>query len=115
MQRVSALKIDWPASLEAELISTEEYRQRVTSAVKEQKVDNGIDAQTVVVSAGGDLWRSLKEWGETRHLLTPTEVGILDVAASIPSRIPTDRQSMRVMEALRRLHTKGCQIGLDIV
>ncbi len=112
--RVSALKIDWPSPFLEDLITGEERRATRKSAVKQQKMLNGIEAQAVVVNAGGNFWKNVKEWGSSRRLLTPMEAGILDVAASIPVRIPTDKQSLKTIETLKKLHAEGCQIGLEL-
>jgi hypothetical protein len=46
-----------------------------------------------------------------RRLLSPTEIGVLEVAAAMPAKIPTERQSMKIIEALRKLQTEGCTLG----
>lgn len=76
---------------------------------------NGIEAQTVVVQAGSDFWRETRAWGTAKRLLTATESGILDVAASVPARIPSEKQSLRAVETLRKLHVEGFQEGIDLV
>lgn len=83
--------------------------------MRDQRLLNGIEAQTVVVKAGGPLWRTVKEWGVSRRLLTPTEAGILDVAASIPNRLPSEKQSIIAIETLKKMHNEGCQIGRDLL
>lgn len=112
--RVSALKIDWPGAWLGELISGDEQDDIRKSARKDQKMLNGIEAQMAVVKAGGELWRSVKEWGMDKGLLTPTEAGILDAAASAAARPPTEKQCLKVCEILKKLHSEGCQIGLEI-
>ena len=81
------------------------------AAVKDQRILNGIEAQMAVVQAGPDLWNDVKEWGMSKALLSPDDRGILDVATSIPNRVPSEKQSVRTIEILRRLHDEGCQLG----
>ena len=76
---------------------------------------NGIEAQTVVVQAGADFWSAVKAWDASKSLLSPDDVGILDVAASVPAKVPSEKQSLRAIEILRRLHEEGCQLGVDMV
>jgi len=113
--RVEQLAIDWPAEWRSELITLAQLAEQSRDARQDQKLLNGIAAQTAVVDAGADLWREVREWGIAKELLTPTETSILGVAAAIPNQIPTERQCARVLETLKRLHEEGCQIGLEIL
>ena len=79
------------------------------------KIDNSIDVQTTVVSAGADTWRQLRAWGTTRKLLTKKESDILDICGSMPAKIPTDKQCAVALDALRRLQSEGCLIGKNVV
>ncbi|WP_316195589.1 MULTISPECIES: AIPR family protein [unclassified Bradyrhizobium] len=113
--RISALEITWPKTFLRELITREEEQENQSDAEKDQRLLNGIEAQTVVVQAGGPLWRTVREWGVSRRLLTPTEAGILDVAASIPNRLPSEKQSLIAIETLKKMHSEGCQIGVELL
>lgn len=113
--RISALDILWPRPFVRELMTHEEEQEEQSDAEKDQRLLNGIEAQTVVVRAGGPLWRTVKEWGVSRRLLTPTEAGILDVAAAIPNRVPSEKQCLIAIEALKKMHQEGCQIGRDLL
>jgi AIPR protein len=113
--RIAGLDISWPKTFVRELITEEEQKESETDGVRDQRLLNGIEAQTAVVKAGGPFWRTLKEWGISRRLLTPIEAGILDVAASIPNRLPSEKQSMIAIETLKKMHEEGCQIGRDLM
>jgi hypothetical protein len=112
-KRVAGLKIDWPKALLNELESLEDQRKGKRDAIKGQKMLNGIDAQRAVVMAGGDFWHRLLDWGAKHKLLTPMEIGILQTAAAIPRKIPTDKQSLVAVDALRKLQGEGCQMTLE--
>lgn len=112
--RVKALTIDWPAEWTAELIGKDEQKAIKRSAMKDQKMLNGIEAQSAVVTAGQAFWSQIADWGRKKKLLTPTEAGILAVAASMPDRIPTERQSMKAVETLRKLRSEGCTLAEHI-
>ena len=47
------------------------------SAVKDQRMLNGIEAQKLVFEARPDLWGDLKVWVMSAKLLSPSDVGIL--------------------------------------
>ena len=89
--------IKWIEELDDELISKEEQTEIREDGKKGQRILNGIEAQIAVVNAGAQFWADALEWGKTRNLLSPTEVGILEVATRIPTRTPTEKQSARTL------------------
>ncbi len=111
---VARLELDWPETLELELVSSDERRDARRTAVKDQRMLNGIQAQRIVVENGPDLWIELKAWGVSSKLLSPSDMGILDIAGSVPSKVPSENQSLRALEILRRLREEGCPLGVDI-
>ena len=113
--RVMGLHVAWPEALEAELVSGAERDEVKRTAVKEQKMLNGIEAQTVVFQAGSALWSDVKVWGMSKGLLSPNDQGILDVAISIPAKVPSEKQSLRTIEILQRLREEGCQMEIEVV
>lgn len=112
--RVKALEIDWPERWRSELSSKDDIKQGARAGVRDQRLLNGIEAQTLVVSAGGLPWEQLSAWGQARNLLSPNEIGILRVAAAVPARIPSERQALKAIECMRRLRSEGCLIGSEL-
>ena len=106
-ERVRHLVIDWPDAFVEGLISAQEQRDTARTARREQRDMNGIEAQIAVVNAGGQFWSDALDWGRARRLLTPTEIGIIGVAARVPTRTPTDKQSSKAIEILGKLHAEG--------
>jgi hypothetical protein len=113
--RAQSLDIAWPKDWLNLLITGDEQRENKRSGVKDQKMLNGIEAQSIVVSAGAALWSEVLTWGVRRRLLSPTEVGVLEVAAAMPARIPTERQCSKIIEALRKLQVEGCTLGQGLI
>ena len=114
--RVMRLDVAWPPTLEAELLSSADRADARRTAVKDQRMLNGIEAQTIVVQAGSSFWSEVEGWGMSKGLLSPDDIGILDVARSVPpAKLPTEKQSLRAIEILRRLHGEGCQIGVELI
>ena len=111
--RVMGLQVSWPDALDTELVSSFEKGEEKRAAVKDQRMLNGIEAQMVVVQAGSALWNDVKAWGMSKGLLSVTDQGILDVAISIPDKIPSEKQSVRTIEILQRLREEGCQLEVD--
>ena len=113
--RVMGLQVSWPDALDTELVSSFEKGEEKRAAVKDQRMLNGIQAQMVVVQAGSALWNDVKAWGMSKGLLSATDQGILDVAISIPDKVPSEKQSVRTIEILQRLHEEGCQLGTEVI
>jgi hypothetical protein len=111
--RVKETNIQWPSHWLQSLISAGEQKQSQRSAVREQRVLNGIEAQTAVLNAGGAFWRDVRNWGATKKLLSPTELGVLELASEVPSRIPSEKQCAVALNALTRLQGDGCQLSLE--
>jgi hypothetical protein len=112
--RVRETRNEWEDSWRSELTTLSEQTEERREARKDQQLLNGIEAQASVVAAGGHLWKSVREWGIERKLLSPTEAGVLGFAAAIPQNIPTEKQSAVLLKALKRLHEEGCPIGEDV-
>ena len=105
--RVQELDVTWPAAFMDELVTSEEAREWGRHAKRDQRELNGIQAQIAVVQAGPDFWDEALAWGKERRVLSPTDMGVLRVAADRVGRTPTDKQSLRAIDALRRLQSEG--------
>lgn len=110
--RVSQLDVPLLAYIQDELLTEGDRAKAKRDAVRDQRELNGIEAQTAVVNAGAEFWRKAKAWGESKEILSATEIGILEVAGSIPSRLPSEKQSLRAVDILRRLNDEGCQLKI---
>jgi hypothetical protein len=111
--RVASLKIAWPETWLLELLSDEEQKGAAKAAVREQKVLNGIEAQTAVVKAGARFWKDFERWASENGCLTAKELQIVDVAASMPRTLPTEKQSIVIMKALDKARAEGYPFSAD--
>jgi len=111
--KMKKLVIDWPQTWLDEQIPLAAERDAKEDAVKDQRVLTGIESQTAVIGAGGDFWREVVEWGTVREFLSPKERGILEVSASFPSKLPSEKQCVVSLEVLARLQAEGCPFTLD--
>ena len=105
--QVSSVDVEWPSDFLGDLNSIEERRDSKRRARRDQRELNGIEAQIAVVGAGPEFWEEVLAWGSERRLLTSIDEGVLQTAANRRGRTPTDKQSMRAIEALRRLQSEG--------
>lgn len=67
----------------------------------------GINAQTEAVNLGAAFWSTFMEWGRSERKLTPKDMQILQICASMPRRILTDFQAKHAMDLLGRLKDQG--------
>lgn len=116
--KVQQLVIAWPSALQEELISGEEQSRELQQGKKDQKLLNGIEAQMAVVEAGAETWQAITKWGRDNRVLSEKELGVLDVAVRMGTRgnstVPSEKQSVIILQALKRLHEEGCPLGQDI-
>ena len=110
--RVRMLNVELPPVLREELMSSEEQQDAVRAARRDQRQLSGIEAQIAVVNAGSEFWEDALRWGRLRELLTPAECGVLEVAARMPQRTPTEKQSTKAVEVLGKLRTEGYEAAL---
>jgi hypothetical protein len=108
---VKALPVSWPSSLSGG-IGARVAAEIVKEGRKDQKVLNGIQAQMVAVNAGGAFWQDVLRWGRERGALSPKESGILDACAGLPTRLPSEAQSVVAIATFERLKKMGLQLEL---
>ncbi len=111
--RVKAVNVDWPESLTSDLVGRGEVMDRKKSARSERKVMDGIDGQTAVINAGAGFWSEVSEWGREASLLSPRDVGVLEVAKMIPNKIPSELQCKVLLETLVKFQENGCPLKIS--
>lgn len=94
------VKINLTRVLGPLLIDKETDLELQKSSKKEQHIDNGIENQRLVIQLGSAYWAQAREWAIRQAITTPEENGILVVAAAIPRRIPSEKQSWRLIRRL---------------
>jgi hypothetical protein len=111
--RVQALRIAWPDELLSTLLTADEQRSSARSAIKDQRVLNGIEAQGVVVRVGGEFWRSVHTWAVANRVLSVRELEALAAAARLPRVLPNEKQCLLVVGALAKVRADGCPLELQ--
>lgn len=89
------------------LASADDNRHEAKTARQTQKIDNGIEVQRQVFEVPQAQWLAILREGSSRRLLTPKEMGILQIAAQMPAKIPTERQSAVLIEILSKAQQEG--------
>lgn len=104
---IEKLEIILPDAFWHDLVSFEELDSEVKAARKTQKLDNGIDAQKRVLKTPPDQWLNIMDELSKRHLLSPKELGILQIACQLPIRIPSEKQSVILLEIYEKAIIEG--------
>ena len=86
----------------------EDERDIERQEAKSQGELNGIEAQTEVVEAGPEFWKKFLSWCLREGEGSEKELGILKVAAQIPAKLPSDKQSVILIDFYKRMRGSGC-------
>jgi hypothetical protein len=114
-QMIQDLHVRLPAALDADLVSKRRAKSDKRAAKKDQKVLNEVEALMQVFDAGSEIWKEVKEWAESRRLLSQKESGILAAACAMPDRLPSEKQCVLILTTLRKLRKEGCEIAPQIL
>ncbi len=106
-ESLKSMDLDLPAEFLAEMVDESRDKENLKDAAKVQKIDDGIIAQREVLKMGAIRWQQFKEWCPGRLALSPRDQGILDVATKIPRQIPSEKQSIILLEVLERAKAEG--------
>ena len=109
-QKITALRESLPQQFLENLVSKEEITHEKKSAVSVQKIDNGIDAQATVVKIPPKSWAFILSEGQEKHLFSPKEVDILQIATQIPNKLPTEKQCGVLLEVLEKIVSEGITV-----
>ena len=104
---IEILKDSLPEKFWSILVSHDESRNTMKDAEKTQKIDNGIDAQKKALEIGAEQWSTIFQGLSEKGCLSAKEAGILKVAQQIPARIPSEKQSLILMDILEKARVEG--------
>lgn len=89
------------------LIRKVENKAEMKNEKKEQKENDGINAQTRVINLGDMYWQRILEWGIKMKIISETEISFLKVATNFTKKIPTDKQCVKILEIREKLIYEG--------
>lgn len=93
-----------------DLVSIQLQEDNKKNSLKDAKIDKDINILNEIFNLGGKYWDNLIQEGRKRKILTPTEVDILSIAASIGTakmRIPSDKQAKLIWKIRQKLEKEG--------
>lgn len=100
-------KIEYGTLFIHSLVKPEEAKAVERDGRRDSAIVSGIEAQSKVVSLGGDYWARLRAWGNANMNFAPKDDGILKVCATIPGRLPTEKQCFAALGILERARANG--------
>jgi len=99
-----------PDEFDGECLSRDDHLSEKRAARNTQKVDNGIEAQTKVFAIPGSKWIVIHDALVAKRLLTPKEVGVLQIAMQMPMKIPTERQCAVLLDTIGKARAEGIAV-----
>jgi hypothetical protein len=79
--------------LRKELVAADEVDEMRKGSGETQKIDDGIHSHAYVLGRGPEYWQQVRSYALEDALLSPKEVGIVDVDCRMPYKLPSERQS----------------------
>jgi hypothetical protein len=105
---IREMHVDLNDQIAGYCITLDEHESRNKDANRGQKMENGIDAERYVFDHGADHWKKLQEWNQHLNFFNiPKEIGILQTATLIPTKIPSDKQARILIDMEKRAVDEG--------
>jgi hypothetical protein len=89
------------------LVDEVQALEQLKDAASTQKIDNGIAAQRFVLSQSPEDWELLRAFALDKKIAGPTDAGILDLVSGRKSGFASERQSIRLLDFLKRAKNNG--------
>lgn len=107
-QEIQNLSITLHGSIKPFLRYKDDAKDEQRSAQQTQKDLNKIHVLQYVVEKGEQYWWKLRDWDDGKHILSPKERGVLDIACKISlGKIPSDAQAKVLVAAEKRAIEEG--------
>lgn len=99
--------IEYPGKVDRVIISADSAKNRVKEAKADGILDQNVHAEIEVHQLGKQFWVSARGWAREREALTPKELGVLETCAAIPRKMPSEKQCIVALSALKKLREGG--------
>lgn len=102
-EQAKKIKIQLTTEFINELLDKDDEKQQKKEDIKEQKLANKVNAMVDVVKFGIDNWRYLIQWNNEHNVLTPVDIGFINLAVSMESgKFPSEKQCVRILNILEK-------------
>lgn len=107
-QTIQKVPMELSPSVEDIFRHKEEQVYVERQAQRDQRIINDIQAQVAIVSKGDGYWQRLREWNESRQILSSYEQSALNIACQISlGRSPNEAQAKALIAAEKRAVNDG--------
>lgn len=106
-ERFRKRELSYPEEFAEILVDPEEEKTEDREITEDENLTKGVEAQTKVFELGAAFWAEARIWGRAHKLLSPSEFGVLDVCSKMPTRLPTEKQTVFALEVLKKLEEHG--------
>lgn len=95
-----------------DLISKEVMDERIQGEIKEKKLEKDVDWLVEIYNLGNSYWTDLLKEGMKRHILSPMETDLLNLAIAFTAgkKVPSEKQAKLIWKIRNKLDQAGVLI-----
>ena len=95
-----------------DLISKEVMDERIQGEIKEKKLEKDVNWLVEIYNLGNSYWTDLLKEGMKRHILSPMEIDLLNlaVACTAGKKVPSEKQAKLIWKIRNKLDQAGVLI-----
>lgn len=104
------IKIELNNDFIEDLIDKDIIENKINSETKNQKLSTAVNIESQIINYGGPYWRRLIDEGNKRKILSPKEIDLLSIPASIDTmrpRVPSEAQAKLIWKIRKKLEDAG--------
>lgn len=93
-----------------DLVNKSLAEERMKSEIKSEKLSKDVNIEAEIIRLGGEYWKRLTEEGLKRHILSPMELDLLNIAASTGTpyqKIASPKQAKLIWKIREKLENNG--------
>ena len=106
-ENIKSVGVTLLPSVEQILLDPKQVKQKQKDAASVQTIDNGIEAQKYVFDKKAEYWGKICDWNNSSYALSAKEKSILEIASSIPIKIPSEKQCKTIVEIEKKAIEEG--------
>lgn len=105
--------LTYPNNFDRVLISQDSANERAKEVRAEKAVTSSVEAELEVHRYGASFWAEARNWARERGLLSPRELGVLEICAAIPGKMPSDKQCTIALDVCKKLEYEGFSVPIN--